>query len=723
LKIKITGEFSMRITRVKFGLLLILLLSGVVFAQNSVWQENKNLDVVLLKKDLGQLIKESESSPSVDSQTLLRMLNLYYRAANYPKIAATVKQIIAAPDLEKNRINIAETVKYFIKSDFFQDAEILRLYLQKINFDGEIFGKFADLCYADQQNCDVGGFDDWLKLKAQEKSEKDDFSQTNWTGIRIDWHKKFNLDNTEIFNQFIDAVRENPSDLDTALRYLKYLRSSSEALWLSENFNSKRAFDYYQLGETIAPKDYSLSITEDENRFLARAALVFLQKSISLPFADEDIKLIGAYKFRYVSMPPRVGNYEKQLRFWTKKEIAKVYRLMGEPQNAQPIIEELNALDKSDIVETDVSYISGAVQAQSGARVIESKILREQATRQDSTAYWFERIEYYRGRNETERMFDAYKQMLTIIPFDMNDKRSRENRLDSIRRFAGFVEDEFGGYTDKNTELDEREKQKLLLWKDAENFLRNEFGKNSARLKYSYDLAQVIGSYDFDELLVEIFDKNSQMLLDAFVNLDVESYYYHDLFSDFLGKKAISKVRKDAFVNQFEKLAANAAPRKILFFCRLLIENGLEKNYAVRSIPLLRKHLDKTEVQLNPARLSEKKSLWFKYEKKQLVETLFRAYLANNDWKAAENLLVTKYQDSISESLGSVSVSAARNNAFDDAVRIWKIRANLNRQNLNYLASLKSFPAVREGLREYYRQMKESETYSLIPDMALAQLN
>jgi hypothetical protein len=697
------------------GLLLVLLASGIVLAQNNVWQENENLDVVLLKKNLAQVIKEAENSSANDVNSLLRKLDLYNRAANNPKIAATVKQITAASDLEKYRLKAAYTIQEIIKDENFKDAETLELFLRQISFDGEIFHKFISLCSENRQSCDINGFDRWLAEKAS-KTDENTYESYDWVGLRIDFRNKLNLDNTEILNQLVTDLRENSDNFEVALRYLKFHREPADAAWLLENFTSKQAYYYYRLGISLFD---NYSLPKEEKLILDRTAAAFLQKSLNLPFDHKDKTLILQHQLNQSSVAPQIGNYEKQLRFWTKRKLAGIYKSIGEAHNAQPIIEELSALDKSDIVEIDISFLAGGVQMLSGARVIESKILGEQATRQDSVKHWLERIEYYRGRKEPEQMFDAYKQMFASVPFDMNDKHSRESRLDLIRRFAGFVEDEFGEYTNKDVELNDSEKQKLILRKDAENFLKNEFNKNSARLKYSYDLAQVIGSYNFNDLLVEIFDKNSQMLLDAFVSLDVESYYYHDLFSDFLGNKSISKARKDAFVNQLEKLAANAAPRKLLFFCRLLDEDGLKEKYAARSIPFLRKQLDKTELQFNSARLSEGKSFELKELKKELVETLFRNYLAINDWKAAENLLMTKFQDLISESLVSVSIIAAQNSDFDDAVRIWKLRANLNRRSLNKIQLLKEFPSVRQNLQSFYQQMKSDETYSPIPDIAL----
>lgn len=709
----------MNLNLLKFGLLFIFLASGNVFAQYEHWQETENLDVVLLKKDLAQAIRETENSPANDLPTLLRKLNLYHRAVNTPKIAAIVRQIADRSSAEKNSYNVSEGIKYYLKDEFFKDGETLRIFLQKIAFDGDIYEKFAALCIADQTNCDARGFDQWLAQKADE-TEAQGF---DWTAIRIGWRNRLKMDNTEILNRFVENVRENPADLEVALKYLKYFRQSSEIAWLAENFASKQSYHYYEIGTKLAASVKNPSIlSPEEKQEIGRVAVIFLQKSLSLPFDKTDIELIGSYRLRYASIPPKIGNYEKQLRFWTKTELAEVYKSIGEAQNAQPIIEELAELDKSDIIDTDINYLSGMVQMQSGARVIESKILREQATRQDSPEYWSERIAYYSGRKEPERVFDAYKQMLAVIPFDKTNEQSRENRLYYISRFADFSQDNFERYSDEYVALDDDGKRKLRLWNEAEKILTDEYKRDSADWQYSYKILEIIEDEDFDTLFEKLLPESGSLLIKAFAELPVEDGF-SDLFCDYLDSESVMKIRKDEFVSRLEKIAQNANHKKALYFCETIIGNYLREDYAPRLLPILLRQVEKLEMKSKSTQTSDEESYELKSLKNKSVYLLFRTYLITGDMKSAEKLLMTKYLPSVSGALNSLMLKSMELGAYDEAIRYWKMQINIDRRRIESIEVLARNKTTNDALQELYRQMKSNKDALPISDIALQKLN
>ncbi len=67
------------------------------------------------------------------------------------------------------------------------------------------------------------------------------------------------------------------------------------------------------------------------------------------------------------SIAPRVKDWEKQLRFWTKQHLAETYRSTNQPHAAQTLIEELVALRKTTTFMTDdVHQLAG------GCRVIQA---------------------------------------------------------------------------------------------------------------------------------------------------------------------------------------------------------------------------------------------------------------------------------------------------------------------------------------------------------------
>lgn len=709
------------------GIFILFVVTATnVFAQANFWEVESEITKILLKKDLRQTIKEAEATSANDLDSLLRRLSLYRRAAESEKFGLTVKQISKSADFAKNRYRINEFVSSALKDELFRDIETLQIYLQNFEFNGDIFHKFTNLCLQNKTGCDAGGFDRWLAQKAAEtEADKDSFygvsPNFDWTVTRINWRERLGLDNTEILNQIAEDVRKNPADLETALRYLKIFRNSQEIASLAEIFSSKRAFDYYELGETISNNaDYSLQ-SADEKQNLRRIAVSFLQKSLSLPFDNEDARLINIRKFRFASVQPRIGNYEKQLRFWTKTELAETLKNLGEPQNAQPIVEELAAMDKSDIMTENVSYLAGMVQSASGARAVESKILREQAARQDSYEYWQERVSYYHGRNEPERVFDAYRQALGVVPFDLSNKRSSEMRLYFIRSFAYFVREKFERYGDDDSEnLSEEEKLKQSFRKDAENFLRNEFEKTKSDIRYSYHLAEIIEDNKFKKLTDEILSRNSELLVNA-AKMDLVNSL-DDLLDSFFKIETLSQEKKDSVFEQIIKIAENKAAKSAWIICEAII--GVEENlrYAARVIPILLKNLKIAENKFNLSKRSDDDYSDLNGLRGKYIETLFSAYLSANDWKSAEKVFLENYPIVSIYSLDRLIWSAVKNGAFNDAVRYWKIKANADRRNLENLSSLVRYPAVAERLREFYKQMKVDEPNSPIPDIALEKL-
>lgn len=712
--------------------LVVILLTAVaksVSAQRDLNELAFEVPKTLLKKDLPAAIKEAEKSPANDLYSLFWRLELYYRAANDEKYVTAVKQIVVAGD-EKNRAAINERVLYALKDPIFQDIETLQIYLQKLDFNDDIYAKFVQICGQKRDECDIYEFDKWLARKMQEESETK--NNTNyfyglspywtWTMRRLDWRGKFGLDTAEILNQFVEDARKNPSDLDAALRYLRLFKTAQDINWLAENFVSEQAYDYYELGEHLSNQARYRQLEENERKRIYQIAALFLQKSLSLPFTEKDKKLIWQYKLRFASVPPVIKNHEKQLRFWTKTELAETFQNMGEAQNAQPIVEELMNLDTSDIISSKPSQLAGAVQAQSGARAVESKILRDQATRQDSYEYWWERIAYYRGREEKERIFDAYRQGVAAVPSDLSNENSREKRLFFIRWFADFAEDEYGYYgnsTNSDSWSDE-EKQKLRLWTEAENLLRDEFEKTKLNVIYSYKLTEIIKQNRFEKLAGEILSRNPGLLVNG-AKVDLIGLVY-----SFLKLETVPPETKGSVIEQILKIAENKEVEKAWWFCEplknLVIINDIPAlpKLTPRVIRILEKNLKIAENKLTKSSDEdryEQKSLKNKY-----IQVLFDAYLTANDSKSAEKLLLENFSVIYDSPLDRVILTAAKNGAFGDAVRLWKLKANLNRRDLENLSALARYPAIAESLREFYRQMKTAEPFSTVPEMALRKL-
>jgi hypothetical protein len=708
---------------------IALLFSFVVSAQESSFELEREIDEILLKKDLSKAIEEAEKSPANDLKSLYKRLILYHRAVNFEKIAAVIRQISQTAREDKTGFAGGYTIKDILLDPLFHDAETLQIYLQNSFYlDEELFKKFTDICKKDKIACNVAGFDNWLAQKILENRNKE-YVYQNLFDLRLQWRESFGLDNTDLLNQFAVDFRSNPENLDAALRYLSRFNNLQTVAEIAEKFASKQAGDYHVLGETlVSGVKYSAF---DGKQARLEIGIGLLEKSLQTPFNERDKEIIWKYYLSKTSIPPVIGNYEKQLRFWTKTRLAESWREAGKSDKAQPIVEELAKLDKSDISVGDVSFLAGAVQSQTGARVVEKKILGEQENRKNTAAYWRERAEYYRGRNEPMLVLEAFYEGLKNVLFKVNETELWQERSWLVRGLANFTEDAFGKFAERAKGEDEKDlsdetKQKFALWKKTESFLRNEFQTTKSNPLYSYSLIQILNASDFDDLLNEIFNRHSTQIVKIYREVPAD-FLDMNLADDFLKNETVSAVKKDEFINQLFNIALVSEPDKSLKIIGYI--NEKRDDFAARSIPVLLKNLEQTEENLKRKNLSYNQREEFEYLADDYPPVLFSAYLKAKNWQGAEKFTREKYDWSKRSSyerhevLQRLALAAAENGDYADAARLWKAHANLNRREIIALSALAKYPPVAENLREFYNQMKISEPYSPIPEMALRELS
>ncbi|HEV7397481.1 MAG TPA: hypothetical protein VGN86_13290, partial [Pyrinomonadaceae bacterium] len=109
-------------------------------------------------------------------------------------------------------------------------------------------------------------------------------------------------------------------------------------------------------------------------------------------------------------------------------------------------------------------------------------------------------------------------------------------------------------------------------------------------------------------------------------------------------------------------------------------------------------------------------------DKQSVLLEIVTAYCQKGDWQAAEDLL-TKNNDwawsSITTGLGHVALAAAQHDSPEDAIRLWRIRANLDRNDLSGLDQLAKTGA-RKSLLDFYLQMKKVDPAATVAESALA---
>jgi hypothetical protein len=103
------------------------------------------------------------------------------------------------------------------------------------------------------------------------------------------------------------------------------------------------------------------------------------------------------------------------------------------------------------------------------------------------------------------------------------------------------------------------------------------------------------------------------------------------------------------------------------------------------------------------------------------VVYLFEAYTQTGKWQQAEKLMLEQqpiFLQNLGYWLQSLAISAGRQNAAADALRIWLKAVNFSGHSVFGLTNLADTPA-KPQIRAYYQQMKERQPNSAIPDVAL----
>jgi hypothetical protein len=643
---------------------------------------------VLLEKDVGELANQLARENALASVVpLLRRLNIFSRAGHRARALETLNQLAEASDLPpvSERWVVAQAVKEIIGRN---DLTALRTYYERI--------MPTDAADADNllrlwaRDGDTKELDAWLAERAR--------FHEDWFQLRIHWRTTLGTVN-ELLDALAAEVRANPEDMERAFLYLRANNLAGRAQnveWLASIFETwlksasapRLAYESYELGSRLQTE-------------LPHVAVKLLERSLRLPFTAHDMQLIRERVLTRFSVPPRVKNWEKQLRFWTKQQLAEGYRSTNQPQAAQPLVEELVRLkEDDDILTEDIHKLAGAVQRQSGMRVVEAKILGEEATNRESAAYWTERARYYAGRKEYDVVMETYNQALTHVPFKPQDKASVHARLSLLKEFTIFATSRYGG--NEGNRHAHRAQMKQVL--------RREFAATPPENSYAFGVAQIIidSEFELDDLRESLLVKERDLLRRMLAAREEWAVKERVLIEDIVCRENVTPEQKASYWTQLEGLTKSGAASRSYQLAGIL----LSCDEARRAVPLLLKFLKHVR-----ERRDEANAFW----EEQAVNDLFNAYLKAGEWQVAEKMLFEREDlagRQLVYELSRVAVVAARAGATNDAVRLWSIKANLDRRHLDDLGELATTKA-REPLREMYERMKKKDPLSFVPDMAL----
>jgi tetratricopeptide (TPR) repeat protein len=659
------------------------------------WAVAEQLSVNDLREVIKSLPREAPIGNTVE---LMRQLNIFVRAGHRHRAAKVIERLPKGDD-ESYENNLSSIADFLIGR---LELDLTRRLFERFPYIMPHGG--SSLIYHWAKNGDLTEIDRWLAARmedtysyrppASRPSRRRlsgalwaEGSYDRWLFIRLGFRTEKGTEG-ELLDSLADEVRSHPADLTRSMRYLKAAEVSDAARsrnyrpgvetvankvdigWMGDICKPALAFDCYLLGKELAVRS-------------PRAAIALFERALSLPFTDQDKKLMDETIVSHWAFHDPSMNWEKSWRDWTRLELARSYKANDQASKAQPIIEELTAAYPDGLPNIDLIKFAGQVQAASGARVVENRVVKAEVKNTNSVEYWRKRAEYYTGRNEKAEAIEAYERALALAPFVITVVDGKEYygpRLDILSSYVWFL----GGPASSP-------EAKQMLW--------DEFKK--APLSSSYAKA-VVGRMISRDGGYDTFFGADQSLVWDFLSAQRE---WGDTERGLLGWMwfRFNSAEREALWDRAEKLARGASPTRAQALSRAL----MSREAYLRAIPVLKDAINR---------------LTTEWEKRSATSDLYRAYINTNNWKAAEEMWPSFHgktgMPASPEALGEIAVAAARAQAPDEAMRFWRAKTNLDLGNFNYLSNLAQL-GLKERLRNFYLQLAKDDPESWAPMAAL----
>jgi hypothetical protein len=663
----------------------VILIAALVFAalpapaQTVTTVEALQLKVtkMLLKKDLRVLAEELAQSRDNRVDALLVALDVYGRAGQTERLRQTIVRLAQAPDLPPPEAR--KWVLDVVRQEIARDLAARRLFYEHLTHDDGYYynGIFTSQWRAEGDAAELAA---WLEKRAAPGS--------GWFLLNLE--RRLDLGTAApVIEDLAARVRAEPTDRDALNYYLQIVKHAQtyslnklkqplavETGWLADLYPARNAVEAYRLGVLFDQADAALAIK-------------YYQESLARTVADEDLsELAREYSIQSSIGQLRPIDLEKRLRYQTKEKLAAVYQRTGASALAQPLVEELIAA-KDEAAAWNTYQLAGAVQAGSGARAVETKVLLDENTRAGTIDYWSERIRYYQGRGESQPVVQAFREALAKIP------AAEKERF--VSWFADFYEYTLrtGGQA---AELRPQFSQILL-----EEFNRAPIGSG---LALEIALAASDEVFDLAEFKEAVYIRRRDVLLALVEKRPEWDGNIDEMLIDALEDERLAAEQKSFYLAGLEKAAARGPLERRLDLDRVFERLGEH----ARRIPLL-------VAFLRDAPLKGERSGWQPHAAQQL----FDAYYQTGDWQAAEKLMLDRQSAFLGNwgvYLERTAICAGRQNATRDALRLWLQTVNFFGHSPGGLYNLAETPA-KPLLREYYLEMKRRDPASPIPDAAL----
>jgi len=367
-----------------------------------------------------------------------------------------------------------------------------------------------------------------------------------------------------------------------------------------------------------------------------------------------------------------------------KHALMSAYHAAGDAAKAQALLLELTADYPDGLPPVDLSRQAGAIQGSSGARVIEGRIRDAEEPNEISVAYWTTRAEYFVGRNERG---DAEASFLEAL--SLTGAPDRETVPAAAGPGRGQV---LRAYVSWLARTGRQAQGSALLWREYEA------AKPTSPLA-EFVLGEILEARAGTPEPTGPDDERLWRCLEAHAEWGTTR-------AGTLLRRMAESQPTSAFWDRAEALARGQAPSRALVVGTILCRAGAVR----RGLPFLEDAA---------ARLPEAgRRATAKWE-------LFEAHLGLDDWRNAEARWAEAreqiaWPDRLKQ-IGRIALAAARSGARADALRLWAVRASLDRSDAQGLGDL-SNAGLREDLIAFYGRMAQADPTSVYPGRILARL-
>lgn len=245
---------------------------------------------------------------------------------------------------------------------------------------------------------------------------------------------------------------------------------------------------------------------------------------------------------------------------------------------------------------------------------------------------------------------------------------------------------------------------------ELEKLLTTELSSTPPRTDYAFEIARMItqSELDLDDLRHSLLAKQPALLARLLDGRREWGLTERLFIEHVVNREAVPATLKDKIWSSLEPMAKDPGSTRTFH----LAEAMKAGNEWQRAIPLWRGYIQNAYP-----------TNWEGY-KTDAITNLFTAYCRTGQWKTAETFLFAQLDSFwrvMPDALAEIAVAAAKANAIDDAMRLWRKSANIDRRNLDPLAQLAQ-TKLKAQLVEMYSQMKKEDPLSTIPDSAFRML-